>query len=915
MNKLLSILILEDNPNDAELIVRQLEREGFSVKWTRVETEKAFQEGLKGKPDLILADYTVPSFGGMDALRVRMEKAPDIPLVIISGTIGEETAVECMKLGASDYVLKDKLFRLGPVVERALEEAKVYRARKQAEESLQKKTYDLDERVKELSCLYNISNVIQKHDLSLQEILEGTVSFMPPAWQYPEITYARIILKGQTFETKSFKETAWKLTSNIAVGGRNAGTVEVFYLEEKPKRDEGPFLKEERSLIDSIAEYLERLVEHRQIQDELLKLSSAVKQSPSSVVITDINGNIGYVNPNFTKLTGYTSKEVMGRNPRILKSGQTSRQEYKRLWDRITSGKEWRGEFHNKMKDGSLYWEDASISPIRNSEGTIVNFVKVAKDVTQRKKTGKALQESEAKWRSIAENSPDVVMLVGSDGSILFINRTIGGLSKNEVIGTCVYDYIPDKYKSRVKECHERVLKTGDPDQYETDYQTIEGEVLHFEARVGPVRQSDKIVGVTVSTRDITERKKAEEELKSSEERLKILFEFAPDAVYLSDLKGTFIDGNKAAEELIGYTKEKLIGKSFLKLALLPLSQIPKAATLLARNALGKPTGPDQLILNRKDGKQVAVEINTYPLKMEGRSLVLAIARDITQRKKAEDKLKEYQEHLEELVKERTTELEKEILERKKAEGLIKKQNERLKELDRMKSEFLSTAAHELRTPLTSILGFSEILLQKEMDEERKNRFLKIINEESMSLSALINDLLDLSRIESGRGFKITKAPINIGSIILENIDIFKHQTDKHTLKVNLPDDLVKIEADRDKINQVIENLISNALKFSPQGGEITISIEKTKDEVKINVSDNGMGIPEKDLPHVFEKFYRAENASSEAIGGTGLGLAIVKYIVESHKGRISVESKLGKGSTFRFILPVRSKRLRTRRK
>ena len=293
----------------------------------------------------------------------------------------------------------------------------------------------------------------------------------------------------------------------------------------------------------------------------------------------------------------------------------------------------------------------------------------------------------------------------------------------------------------------------------------------------------------------------------------------------------------------------------------------------------------------------------------------LAEAEEHSKRQKAEKKLKEYQEHLEELVAERTTELEKEILQRRKAEGLIREQNERLKELDRMKSEFLSTAAHELRTPLTSILGFSEILLKRKLDEERRNKFLKIINEESIGLSSLINDLLDLSRIESGRGFKITKAPTDIGGIILENIDIFKHQTDKHTFKVNIPDDLVKIEADKDKISQVIENLISNALKFSPEGGEITVSIKEAKDEIKVNVSDNGIGIPEKDLLHVFEKFYRAENASSEAIGGTGLGLAIVKYIVEHHAGRIWAESELGKGTTLSFTLPVRSKRLRIRRK
>ena len=141
----------------------------------------------------------------------------------------------------------------------------------------------------------------------------------------------------------------------------------------------------------------------------------------------------------------------------------------------------------------------------------------------ERKQVEEALKESEAKWRSITENSPDIVMLVDADSNILFINRTVPGLTRDEVIGTCVYDYIPDKYKPSVKECHERVLKTGNSDQYETCYRTIEGEVLHFEARIGPVRQSGRIVGITVSTRDITQRKKAEEKLKEYQEHLEEL--------------------------------------------------------------------------------------------------------------------------------------------------------------------------------------------------------------------------------------------------------------------------------------------------------------------------------------------------------------------------------------------------------
>ena len=156
--KTLRLLILEDNPDDAELEILELKREGFALKWNVVDTEQDFRKALAERPDLILADYKVPSFGGMAALQMKQKIAPDIPLIIISGTIGEEMAVECMKAGATDYVLKDRLSRLGPVVKRALEEAEVYRQRKQAEENLRKLNEELEERVKQRTAELEIVN-------------------------------------------------------------------------------------------------------------------------------------------------------------------------------------------------------------------------------------------------------------------------------------------------------------------------------------------------------------------------------------------------------------------------------------------------------------------------------------------------------------------------------------------------------------------------------------------------------------------------------------------------------------------------------------------------------------------------------------------------------------------------------------
>lgn len=230
---------------------------------------------------------------------------------------------------------------------------------------------------------------------------------------------------------------------------------------------------------------------------------------------------------------------------------------------------------------------------------------------------------------------------------------------------------------------------------------------------------------------------------------------------------------------------------------------------------------------------------------------------------------------------------------------------QRLLQLDEMKSEFVSNVSHELRTPLSIIKSYVEAILDQvdPEDFETQREFLNVVNEETDRLSGLVNDLLDISRIESGK-FEISLTPISLVEIIESVIDNLQSETDLHTIVTKIPSDLKPVPADRDKMTQVFINLINNAIKFSPEGGEIEIEIIVMRKMLLCLVKDQGIGIAEEGLSKIFEKFYRVDNSDTYEIPGTGLGLPIVKHIISSHGGEITVKSEINKGSEFILSLP-----------
>ena len=293
----LRVLMIEDSEDDTLLLLRQLRRDGYDPIYSRVDTAEAMGEALDEQEwDIVIADYAMPSFSASAALSLLKQKGFDLPFIVVSGAIGEETAVALMKEGAHDFLTKNHLARLVPAIERELGDAKGRRQRKDAEEALRKRTHDLDERVKELNCLYNISELVERSDFSWEQVFQGIVDVIPSGLQYPEVGCARIVLDNLSFETENFLETNWKLAKDIIVYGEHIGYVEACDLEGKSEEAGGPFLEEKRGLINAIAERLGRVIERERSEENIRALSQQLLRAHEierQKIASDLHDSLG----------------------------------------------------------------------------------------------------------------------------------------------------------------------------------------------------------------------------------------------------------------------------------------------------------------------------------------------------------------------------------------------------------------------------------------------------------------------------------------------------------------------------------------------------------------------------------------------------------------------------------------------
>ncbi len=348
------------------------------------------------------------------------------------------------------------------------------------------------------------------------------------------------------------------------------------------------------------------ITEHKQVEERLRQLSRAVEQSPATIVITDTHGRIEYANPKFTQLTGYTLEEARGQNPRILKSGETPAEEYQLLWKAISAGGEWRGEFHNKKKNGELFWESAAISAITNEQGRVTHFLAVKEDITARKEIERSLAEERNQLSTILNHLPALIFIKDRQGRYIFSNpehiHFLGSTQPSDVLGKTAADLFPPDLVERVQADDAQVLQFGRTitDREETSRNPRTGETTIRLTTKMPLRDvAGHVTGLLGFSRDITERKRMEEAMRAAKEYSEKLFAVIPSAVFTVDLDGIITSVNEQTVKTLGYTREELIGKPCRTFALEPCMR----GCGLASPQVKKPIFARECTMKRKDGQ------------------------------------------------------------------------------------------------------------------------------------------------------------------------------------------------------------------------------------------------------------------------------------------------------------------------
>jgi PAS domain S-box-containing protein len=1033
MSEPLNILIVEDRPDDAELAVAALRRDGFAPQWQVVATREDYLAHLSPDLDLILADYTLPTFDAPSALRLLNESGLDVPLIVVSGTVGEEQAIALMRQGAADYLLKDRLTRLGEAARRAL----AGRALRQEARSAEAALMASEARFRRLA--ENAPDIIYRWRVSgpmgfeyISPAVESILGY-PVEKFYENPRFLLTIVHPEDRDLMDQMLTGERPFEPVTVRVRRKDGATVWL-----ERRSAPVRTEEGDVVATegiIRDITERKQMEQALRDSRARLQAIFDNAQDAITLADDDMRYLSANPAACKLLGYSCDELLGMTVEDI-TADDQRKTVRGTWAEFIKAGTLSGEHVIQRKDGRPVVTEFRL--VANIEPGV--HLSVMHDITERREAEEALRRSEGRFRQLFEAAPIPLLMIGpADGVILAANQRLA-----------------DAVELPVESLAGRgIMSLEDFKQMDLPLDRMtKGPVRDYELHIGEDRSgqgvwlllsSEPVIlesgrAVLASFQSITALKEAQRAERAQREFAEALSANALDihrTLSLEETLNRLLDNVRKVlpfdtatvmlttdEGKLNYAAQQGYAGMDAMEELEAEYDVDDLASIQMALETGEPVWAADVAaegLYVTPGMRWMRSFVTAPIVLEGRAIgILGVASRRVGAFSEEDaarlrafsaqaataianarlyeELEEYSGVLEQAVRERTAELKRardraesilnhspdpillletdgtirvgnpaferlfgyevnELRGRQIATLVTPEQHETLrqmlrsingrleparlevtavgaggsvfdthlslspigrngtldgvvcsfhdisalKEVQRMKDQFVSTATHELRTPLTSVKGFSELLLTRDLASDRQMRYIHLINEQASHLALIIDDMLDLSKLTAGKGLEIEPEPVDMEPLIREVLDTFRDVSPAHDFRVEGCEGLPPLPGDPFRLNQVLRNLVSNAIKYSPQGGTVTIGCRVMAEHLLLSVADEGIGMTKEQQSHLFEEFYRADHA----IKGTGLGLRISQLIVLGHGGWIWAESEYGAGSTFYFTLPL----------